>query len=229
MHRPPPSRVEDLRRNIVRLAALTTAAIRCGTDALLENDLEAASRTIDDDDAVDALRHAIEDECLYLLGQRCSSATEVRQVGTTMRVVYELERSADLMVNIAKTTWRLHPFSLDAVSRSIVEQLCEQVILQTRVAVNAFVDLDPSGAAALVDMDDTVDELHKALLRHLLAGGGEVPIDDATVPRAVQLALVAHHYERIGDHAVNIAEQVYRVTNGRRRTRARRPETLSAL
>ncbi len=210
----------------MRLAALTTGAIRCGTEALLDNDLEAASRTIDDDDAVDALRHAIEDECLYLLGQPCSSAVELRQVGTTMRVVYELERSADLMVNIAKTTWRLHPFSLDPMSRSIVEQLCDQVVVQTRVAVNAFVDLDPSGAAALVDMDDTVDELHKALLRHLLERGGEVPVDDATVPRAVQLALVAHHYERIGDHAVNIAEQVYRVTNGRRRAHARRPESV---
>src|SRR6476646_7451487 len=226
MHRPPPSRVEDLRRNIVRLAALTTTAIRGGTDALLDSDLEGAARTIDDDDAVDALRHAIEDECLYLLGQSCSSAIELRQVGTTMRVVYELERSADLMVNIAKTTWRLHPFSLDPVSRSIVAQLCDQVVVQTRVAVNAFVDLDPSGAAALVDMDDTVDELHKALLRHLLAGGSDVPRDDAAVPRAVQLALVAHHYERIGDHAVNVAEQVHRVTNGRRRTRARRPATL---
>jgi phosphate transport system protein len=229
MPRPPSSRVEDLRRNVVRLAALTTAAIRGGTDALLESDLAEAARIIDDDDAVDALRHAIEDECLYLLGQPCSSPIELRQVGTTMRVVYELERSADLMVNIAKTTWRLHPFSLDPVSRTVVERFCEQVIVQTRVAINAFVDLDPSGAAALVDMDDTVDELHKALLRHLLAGGVEVPIDDATVPRAVQLALVAHHYERIGDHAVNIAEQVYRVTNGRRRTRARRPEISATL
>ena len=94
-------------------------------------------------------------------------------------MVYELERSADLMVNIAKTTWRLHPLSLDPVSHSIVEQLGDQVIVQTRIAVNAFVDLDPSGAAALVDMDDTVDELHKALLRHLLAGGGEVPMDES--------------------------------------------------
>src|SRR6188474_2366172 len=113
MHRPSPSRVEDLRRNIVRLAALTTTAVRAGTDALLESDLEAAARTIDDDDAVDALRHAIEDECLYLLGQPSGSAAELRQIGTTMRVVYELERSADLMVNIAKATWRLHPLALD--------------------------------------------------------------------------------------------------------------------
>jgi phosphate transport system protein len=107
MHRPPTSRVEDLRRNIVRLAALTTTAIRMGTDALLENDLQAASRTIDDDDAVDALRHAIEDECLYLLGQPCASPIEVRQVATTMRVVYELERSADLMVNVAAQVHRV--------------------------------------------------------------------------------------------------------------------------
>ncbi len=68
----------------MRLAALTTGAIRGGTDALLESDLDAAARTIDDDDAVDALRHAIEDECLYLLGQpmlvaRPSSARSARR------------------------------------------------------------------------------------------------------------------------------------------------------
>src|SRR6185503_3981235 len=140
MRRNSPSRIDDLRRNVVRLAALTTGAIRGGTDAILESDLDAAARTIDDDDAVDALRHAIEDECLCLLGQPSGSAAELRQIGTTMRVVYELERSADLMVNIAKTTWRLHPLSLDPVSHSIVAQLGEQVIVQTLVAVNAFVD-----------------------------------------------------------------------------------------
>jgi phosphate transport system protein len=210
----PVSRVDELRYDVVRLAALTTTAVRTGTEALLRADLELARAAIADDDQVDALRHAIEDDCLALLGQRLPPA-ELRLVGITLRVIHELERSADLMVNVAKATFRLHPYTLDAPACSIVQQLGRRCVVQLQVAVNAFADLDPSGAAALADMDDTVDELHKALLRHLM--GDPADQGDATLPRAVQLALVAHHYERIGDHAVNIGEQVYRVVEGRRR------------
>jgi phosphate transport system protein len=213
-------RVREVRLQVVRLAALTTAAISSGTEAFLTGDLDAAARVIDDDDAVDALRHTIEDECLDLLG-RSLSADHVRLVATTLRVTQELERSADLMVNVAKTTWRLRPHALDTTSRTIVERLGRQVVVQFRVAVNAFVDVDPSAAAALADMDDAVDELQKALLRHLLRDTPST--DDSRLPRAVQLGLVAHHYERIGDHAVNIAEQVYRVVRGHRRTGGRAP------
>ena len=92
--------------------------------------------------------------------------------------------------------------------------MSRQVIVQLRVAVNAFVDRDPSWAAALADMDDTTDELERRLFRHVLEHDGGEPIDDARLNAAVQLALVARHYERIGDHAVTIAEQVHFVATG---------------
>jgi phosphate transport system protein len=215
------SRVDELRFDVVRLAALTTNSVRSGTDAILRADLDRAALTIADDDAVDSLRHAIEDHCLALLGRHLPPR-ELRLAGITLRVIYELERSADLMVNVAKATQRLYPYALDAASQSIVERLGRQCVVQLQVAVNAFADLDPSGAAALADMDDVVDELHNALLRHLLEDDDPGRRSDATLPRAVQLALVAQYYERIGDHAVNIGEQVYRVVEGRRRLGARR-------
>jgi phosphate uptake regulator len=61
------------------------------------------------------------------------------------------------MVNVARTTWRLHPGRLDTVAGPLVDRMSRQVIVQLRVAVNAFVDRDPSWAAALADMDDTTD------------------------------------------------------------------------
>ena len=76
---------------------------------------------------------------------------------------------------------------------------------QTRVAIDAFADADPSWAAALADMDDAMDELTKSLFRHILAGDRS---DEGTVLLAVQMALVGRHYERIADHAVTIAERV---------------------
>ncbi len=207
-------RVDDVRIDVVRLASLTTDAVAAGTQALLEGDLDEADRVVADDDAVDALRHAIEDECLRIFGLPGISAPDLRFVGVAMRVAHELERSADLMVNVARTTWRLYPRALHPTARHLVDRLGRQAAVQLRVAINAFADRDPSWAAALSDMDETIDELEKSLFRHVLATDGELNA-------AVQPALVARHYERIGDHAVTIAEQVHFVVTGER-TRRRR-------
>ena len=84
--------------------------------------------------------------------------------------------------------------------------------MQIRVAVNAFADRDCPWASALADMDEAMDELERSLFRTCL--GRRAPATTARVVRAVQLALVARHYERIGDHAVTIAEQVPFVVTG---------------
>ena len=105
--------------------------------------------------------------------------------GVALRIAHELERSADLMVNVARTTWRLHPARLDATAGPLVDRMGRQVVVQLRVAVNAFVDRDPSWAAALADMDDTIDELERRLFRHVLEVDGGAPVDDdaASTPR----------------------------------------------
>ena len=134
-----------------------------------------------------------------------------------MRVGHELERSADLMVNVAKTTRRLYPHQLDPKLRGIIDRMGTQASVQTRVAIDAFADADPSQAAALADMDDAMDELTKSLFRHILAGDGS---DEGTVLLAVQMALVGRHYERTADHAVTIAERVRFMVTGEHPARA---------
>ena len=211
-------RIDDVRIDIVRLASLTNDAIANGTRALLDGDLDEADRVVADDDAVDALRHAIEDECLWIFGRPGLQPADLRFVGVAMKVAHELERSADLMVNVAKATWRRFPRPLHPTAGHIVDRLGRQTSVQLRVAINAFADRDPSWAAALSDMDETIDELEKSLFRHILAADGT---DDGALNDAVQLALVARHYERIGDHAVTIAQQVHFVVTGEH-TRTRR-------
>jgi len=155
--------------------------------------------------ACDELTHTIEDRTFLLLARQQPLATDLRFLVTVMRVAHELERSADLMVNVAKTTRRLYPHQLDPKVRGIIARMGTQASNQTRVAIDAFADSDPSWAAALADMDDAMDELTKSLFRHVLAGDGS---DEGTVLLAVQMALVGRHYERIADHAVTIAERV---------------------
>jgi phosphate transport system protein len=208
------SRVDDVRVDIVRLASLTLDSIAAGTESLLAGDLEGADRVVADDDAVDSLRHAVEDECLHIFGMAGVALPDLRFVGVAVRVAHELERSADLMVNVAKATWRLFPRRLDETASRLVDRLGRQAAVQLRVAVNAFADRDPSWAGALSDMDDTIDELEKRLFRHVLEVDGGGDPDEGSLNDAVQLALVARHYERIGDHSVTIAEQVHFVVTG---------------
>jgi phosphate transport system protein len=200
--------LDELRIDVIRLAALTTEAIGAGTQAFLDADLTAAEQVIENDDDIDDLTHLIEDSCYQLLARQQPMATDLRTVVSVLRIVHELERSADLMVNVAKTTRRLYPHSLDPKLRGIIQRMGEQAGVQTRVALDAFADSDPSAAFALADMDDTMDDLTKSLFRHILAGGGAASDDEGNVLLAVQLALVGRHYERIADHAVTIGQRV---------------------
>ncbi len=197
--------LDELRIDVIRLAALTTEAIAAGTQAFLDADLAAAERVIEQDDDIDDLTHSIEDSCYQLLARQQPMASDLRIVVSVLRIVHELERSADLMVNVAKTTRRLYPHPLDPKLRGIIQRMGEQAGTQTRVALDAFADSDPSAAAALSDMDDTMDDLTKSLFRYILAGPDS---DESTILTAVQLALVGRHYERIADHAVTIGERV---------------------
>jgi phosphate transport system protein len=203
--------LDELRADVIRLGALTTEAITGGTQALLDGDLGAAEQVISGDDSVDDLTHSIEDQCYVLLARQQPMASDLRVVLATLRIVHELERSADLMVNVAKTTRRLWPGQLDPKVRGILDQMGRQAANQTRLAVDAFADADPAWAYALADMDDAMDELTKTLFRYILS---LAPADEAAVQQAVQMGLVARHYERIADHAVTIAERVVFMATG---------------
>jgi phosphate transport system protein len=191
-----------------------TESIGAGTQALLDADLAAAERLIVRDDVIDDLNHAIEDRCYLLLATQQPVASDLRVIVTTLRVIHELERSGDLMVNVAKSTRRLYPHSLDPKIRGILDQMGEQAANQTRLALDAFADADPSAAAALSDMDDVMDDLTKSLFRAILGSHTTSELDEATLQQAVQVALIGRHYERIADHAVTIAQRVRFMVTG---------------
>jgi len=205
--------LDEVRSDIIRLAALTTEAIAAGTQAFLDGDLTEAERVVEGDDRIDDLYHRIEDRLLLILATQSPVAIDLRFVVTMMRINHELERDADLMVNVAKTTRRIYPHELDPKTRGIVDRMGVQAANQTRLAIDAFADRDPAWASTLADMDDAMDELSKSLFRHSLTLGANA--DEGTIVKAMQIALLARHYERIADHAVTIAERVMFMVTGR--------------
>jgi phosphate transport system protein len=203
--------LDEIGRDVVRLGAMTSQAIQAGTDAFLDGDLVEAERIVTDDITLDDLMHSIEQRTYLLLARQQPMAVDLRMLVTVLRIIHELERAGDLMVNVAKATRRLYPYKLDPKIRGLLHRMREQAIAQLSVAVEAFAERDPARAAALGDMDDVMDDLQKDLFRAIFASR---VADEASLQRAVQIALVGRYYERIADHAVNTGERVAFMVTG---------------
>src|SRR5688572_19881816 len=202
--------LDDLGVDVVRLGLMTTDAIGAGTDALLEADLVGADRVIQADAAIDDLTHSLEERCYTTLARQQPMASDLRMVVAVLRTIHEIERTGDLMVNVAKTARRLYPVELAEPIRRIIEQMGNQATVQLRLAIEAFAEADCVRALALEDMDDVMDDLQRELFRTIFALGRA---DEAGLQQMVQVALVGRYYERMADHAVNIGERVnYMVT-----------------
>ena len=203
--------LDELQADVVRLGTLAGEAIQRGTDAFLDADLGAVEKLIADDRVLDDLMHSIESRTYMLLARQQPMAVDLRTLVTVLRIIHEIERTGDLMVNVAKATRRLYPYELEPKVRGIIHRMREQAAVQLKLAVSAFADHDPGQASALGDMDDVMDDLQKDLFRHIFASQVD---DEADLQRAVQIALVGRYYERIADHAVNTGERVAFMVTG---------------
>jgi phosphate transport system protein len=203
--------LDQIRDDIVRLAAMATETIPRGTDVLLSQDLRAAQTLIESDDVIDALAIDIEDRCYHVLALQQPMASDLRSIVTAIRLVSEIERSADLMVNVAKGARRIYPCEFDPRLRGLIERMSEESHRLFRLAIDAYIEHNASLASALDDMDDKLDSLHKEYIQAIFESHHETGID---LQAAVQLALIGRYYERIGDHAVNIGNRVQYMVTG---------------
>lgn len=196
---------------LARLAALVAELIPRATAILLEGDLEGAEYLIRGDEEIDARCVELEEQCIRILALQAPVATELRQVVALLRMIAEVERSGDLVRNICKAARRVYGHELDPKLRGIISRMGEQAQQVYSAAIDAFVENDVSKAAALDDMDAYLDALQKQFIQAIFESQAAGRID---MQVAVQLAMVARFYERIGDHAVNIAERVRFVITG---------------
>ena len=202
--------LEDLRKDVLRLGALVCETVPRGTEVLLSGELAEAQRLIDDDDLIDRLSIEIEERAYTIIARQAPMASELRQLITITKLVAELERSSDLMVNVTKAARRMYGSPLSPQIRGVAAQMAKEAHRLLRLSMDAFADNNEALAGALDDIDDQLDQLNRDMVEAIFADqeGGQI-----TLQAAVQLALVARYYERIGDHAVNIGQRVtYMVT-----------------
>lgn len=225
--------LDELSAGVLRLGALACETIPRGTEVLLGGNLVYAQEVIDADDEIDALTVELEEKCFQIIALQAPMAGELRRIIAISKLVGEIERSADLMVNICKASRRMYGAELTPQIRGVLQSMSKEASKLLRLSLDAFADENVSLASALGDIDDTLDQLNRDIVEAIFNAHTDEAIDLAA---AVQLALVARYFERIGDHAVNIGERVtYMVTgwmpehNGMLRAQNRAGESDSSV
>ncbi|HZP74400.1 MAG TPA: phosphate signaling complex protein PhoU [Gaiellaceae bacterium] len=190
---------------------LVLRALRSSLNALARGDNELADEVISFDDEVDQRYVAIETGVQSLLARQTPVAADLRLVLAVLRVNLHLERMADYCVTVAKLTKLMGDLNVseDAIARSIEDmgQRAEQMI---RVAMDSFADRDPAKAETLVELDELIDHANRNATEDVLSLG------DSPQEReyGLRMLVVSRCVERIGDHAVDIGEQVVYLVTG---------------
>ncbi len=209
--------LQELQADILHMATLVADAIERAVRSLKERDVPLAQEVVAQDDILDNLQIDIENRCLNLLALQQPMASDLRLIGTALKIVTDLERMGDHAVDIAGVTIRLGGQEL---IKPLVDipRMAEVAETMIQDAVRAYVDHDATLAAQLAQRDQEVDHLYSQVFRELLTYMME---DPRKINQGLYLILVASYLERIGDHATNLAEWiVYMVTGERPRLNA---------
>jgi phosphate transport system protein len=186
---------------VIELFAIVAEDLPEATQALLTGNGEIMQRLIERDKMISALYPQTEELANRDILLQAPVADDLRFLLSVLRVLTEFELSHDLVIQIAT---RGNHFLADALSpraRGIVERMGAVAADMWREAADCWYKRDRAAAAALEERDDEMDQLYSSLIAELASGSMPLPV-------TMEMTLVARFYERIGDHAVNIARRV---------------------
>ena len=203
--------LQQIRESLLLMAGHVEQMISCAGRALVQRDTELARRTIEQDRLVNRAEVEIDERCLLILAKRQPMASDLRFVTLVMKMVTDLERIADLAVNICERAIDLSRGTQVVVHADIpiMSQFVETMIGD---AIDAFVNRDSSKAWAVIQRDDDVDELYHQVFEDLLERMRAHP---NAVHQLIHVQSVAKWLERMGDHSTNLAELVIFMVEGR--------------
>jgi phosphate transport system protein len=194
------------------MANMTERSISTAIEALKGGDIQKAERAIKADHRIDSMELIIEEQGIDLLALHQPMAGDLRTITTGLKINAELERIADLSVNISQRVLEIveHPILKPLVD---IPKLADLATHMTREAIDSFVNKDEELAKKVILMDVEADRLKKEISDELV--NEYIVKDGTTAPRAVPLLLVARDLERICDHASYIAEDVIFMINAK--------------
>ncbi len=192
-----------LNRELIEMGSLCEEAISLASKALTEGDPALAARVSPVDGEIDRMERSIESLCLKLLLQQQPVARDLRQISAALKMVTDMERVGDQASDIAEITRFLR--GRTAADCGFIRQMAEEVIKMVTESVDAYVKGDIALAKEVSARDDVVDGCFVKVKASLI---GMIARDPGDGEYALDLLMIAKYLERIGDHAVNIAEWV---------------------
>jgi phosphate transport system protein len=197
--------LKELNKDILKMGALAEEAIYKSVEALKNRDKEMARSVIDNDANVDKLELAVDEKCIDLMARYQPMAKDLRFITTGMKINSELERIADIAVDIAQRTLEIadKPLLKPLVDIPKLTAVAQSMV---KMSIDAFVQGDITLAKKVLSSDSEADQLRNVIQKELIED--YMVKDGTTAPRAVQLLLIARFLERICDHTTNIAEDV---------------------
>ena len=203
--------IERLKRKILSLSALVEDSVRRSVRALAERDAGGARHVIEiDDRQTNDMEVDIEEDCLKILALYQPVAIDLRFIISVLKINSDLERIADLAVNIAERALFLSEEDpLDLPIR--FDNMAQKAQAMLKSALDALVNMDSELAREVWAADDEVDAINREMYARIQAGILERP---SRVDSLMHLLAVSRHLERIADHATNIAEDVVYMVDG---------------
>jgi phosphate transport system protein len=193
--------LEAVEAKVIELFAMVAEDLPGATHALLTGDDETIKTLDERERVIDALYPQIEAMANRLILLQAPVASDLRFLLSVLRIVPELERSHDLVVQIAVRATHILSEDLSPRCRGLVERMGSLASAMWREAVDSWYQRDRSAAASLSERNDEMDELYASLIAELASGRMALPV-------TMEMTLVARFYERLADHAVNIARRV---------------------
>ncbi|MFD1695147.1 phosphate signaling complex protein PhoU [Roseibium aestuarii] len=198
---------------IAEMGGLAESIVTDAVTALITQDLDLAQATIGRDHRLDDLMHDIEMRNVLVIARRQPMGQDLREIMAATRIANDLERVGDMAKNVAK---RVIAIDSDLKSKTLaigVEHMTELALAQLKAVLDAYTRKDAEEAVKVRERDAEIDAIYTSLFRELLTYMME---DPRNITQCAHLLFCAKNIERIGDHATNIAENVYYMVTGKR-------------
>jgi len=206
-----------LNNTLIEMGGIVEQAVIAATKALVEQDTVMAKKIIASDDDVDNKEKEIESLCLQMILQQQPVAKDLRLISSVLKMITDLERIGDHATDISEITILLADKKYIKKLEHIPKMAEETMYMLTR-SIDAYVKRDKELAQEVIDYDDIVDELFVVVKNELVE---MIHKDSANGDQAIDLVMIAKYFERIGDHATNIAEWVIFALTGTQKDKRR--------
>ena len=202
--------IEELKKQVAEMADLALSNLREGLDAFKSNNLELAKIVIKKDDEVDQYEEEIAKQALKIIWREQPVASDLRLVTGILKLITDLERIGDHATDIAEMTLHLEG-SLNKRVLPITSKMAEIVEEMVLLSIKGLVHVNEEIAQEVIKKDDLVDELFQQLITKMTT---ELKNDKIDANELIYVLMVAKYFERVGDHAVNIAQWIIFMVKG---------------